>query len=151
MKVILLKDVESLGKKFEVKEVAVGYARNFLFPNKLAELATKQALALLEIRKTKQVVKAEQELGRIQAFISRIQGLELVIPVKMTKDGKIFGSVNPIKISESLKQAGFDVKKSQIILEKPIKEIGEWPVKVSFPHGLETEISVIIEEEGELK
>ena len=93
MKVILLKDVESLGKKFEVKEVAVGYARNFLFPNKLAELATKQALALLEVRKTKQVVKAEQELGRIQAFISRIQGLELVVPVKMTKDGKIFGKV----------------------------------------------------------
>ena len=151
MKIILLKDVESLGKKFEVKEVAVGYARNFLFPNKLAKLATKQALELLEAQKVKQVEKAEQELEQIQALISKIEGLELVVPVKMTKDGRIFGSVNPVKISESLKQAGFNVKKSQIILERPIKEIGEWPVKISFPHGLETEISVIIETEGEPK
>lgn len=147
MKVILLKDIKNLGEKFEIKEVAAGHARNFLIPKGLAKLATKENLKWLEAHKERETQQAEQELKRIQALVSKIDGIEVMIPAKISKDGEIFGSITLAKISEELKDKGFDIKKSQINLEAPIKEIGEWPVKITFSHGLEAEIRVIVEEE----
>lgn len=147
MKVILLKDIEKLGGKFEVKEVADGYARNFLIPNGLVKLATKENLEWLKTQKIAETQKAEEDLKRVQALVSKIDGLEVVFLVKTTKEDKIFGSVNAAKIADKLQEMDFDIKRSQINLESPIKELGECPVKLSFSHGLEAEITVIIEEE----
>lgn len=147
MKVILLKDVESLGERFEIKEVAAGYARNFLFPKGLAKPVTQENLKWLEAQKEIEAEKAEEELKKVQQTVSKIDGMELVMPVKLGKEGKVFGSISAVKIAEQLKEEDFDIKKSQIELEKPIREIGSWPVKISFPHGLEAAIRVIVEEE----
>lgn len=150
MKVILLKDIENLGKKGEVKEVANGYGRNFLLRNKLAKLATKSALIELEEKRKLEAKKAEEELKIIQEIASRVDGQEIEIFVKVKEDDKIYGSITPLKISQALKKRGFNITKGQIKLEEPIKKLGEYPVIVTFDHGLEAEIKLIITEEKEL-
>jgi len=147
MRVVLLEDIENLGKKYEVKEVADGYARNFLIPKGLAKPATEEAIKWAEIQKEIEEKKAEEELKKVQEFASSIEGLEVVIPVKMGEEGQLYESVNAQKISEKLKEMGFEIKKSQILLEEPIRELGEFPIKIHFEHNLEAEIRVIIVEE----
>jgi len=144
MKVILLKDIEKLGKKYEVKRVKNGYARNFLIPKGMAEPATKKALEWVQKQKEIEEKKAEEELKRVQDLASSIDGLELVIPIKIGKKEQLFESITAQKISEKLKDRGFDIKKTQIELEEPIKELGEFPIKIHFEHNLEAEIKIIV-------
>jgi len=151
MRIILLQDVEKIGKKHEVKEVADGFARNFLIPKGLAKPATKEALAWLETQKEIEGKKAEEDLKKIQELASAIDDREITIPVKMGEQDQLFESINSQKISEKLKETGFDVKKNQIDLPEPIKELGEFPVKIKFDHNLEAEIRVIITKEEEEK
>jgi large subunit ribosomal protein L9 len=150
MKVILLKNIEKVGKKYEVKELSPGYVRNFLMPRGLAKMASPSNLEWLERLKNKRSFKAELELKKVQSLVSKIDGLEIEIKVKQNKKGKIFGSIGPSKIAEKLKDMGFRIKKSQIELVSPIKELGEYPVKISFSHGLEAEaVAIVSLEEGE--
>lgn len=151
MKIILLKDVEKLGQKGEVKKVADGYGRNYLIPNKLAVLATKSALAKLEEEKKMEAEKAEEELRFYQEIADQIDGLELEIPVKVGEKGKLFGAVTSSQIAEKIKEQGFEIKKEQIKLKEPIKELGEYEIIIEFPHNLEAEVKVIIVEETEKK
>jgi len=147
MRVILLQDIEKLGKKYDVKEVADGYARNFLIPKGLAKIATKENLKWLETQKEIEVKKAEEELKKVQKTASTIDGQEIIIPVKVGEEGQLFESITSQKIAEKLKELGFDIKKTQIDLIEPIKELGEYPVKIKFEHNLEAEIRIIIVEE----
>lgn len=147
MKVILLKDVQDLGKKYEVKEVKNGHARNFLIPQGLAKTATRQALKWLETRKETIEKEIEEDLKKEQAVASTLDGLELNISVKVGEEGQLFESINAQKLAEKLKEMGFEVKKSKIILEEPIKTLGEFPVKISLEHNLEVEVRVIVVEE----
>jgi len=147
MRVILLKDVENLGKKYEVKEVKNGYARNFLIPQGLVKPATETALIWLETQKEIEAKKAEEELKKIQEKATAIDGQELIIPVKMGEEGQLFESIASQKISEKLKELGFEIKKTQIDLKEPIKELGEFPIKIRLEHNLEAEIKVIVVEE----
>jgi len=144
MKVILLKDVDKIGKKFEIKEVKDGYARNFLLPQNLAKPATEEAIKWLEMQREILEKKAEEDLKKIQGVASAIDDQEVVIAVKVGDEEQLFESVNAQKISEKLKEMGFEVKKSQIELQEPIKEIGEFPVKIKLEHNLEAEIRVIV-------
>lgn len=148
MKVILLQDIENLGKKDEVKEVANGYARNFLLPRKLVMIATKEAIKQLELRKETEAKKAEEELKKIQEIAKNLDGLEIEIPVKIDENGQFYGSITAFKLSKILKEKGYNISKNQIKLEKPIKEVGEYDVVVEFPHGLEAKIKVIVVEEA---
>jgi len=145
----LLNDVEKIGKKFDVKEIKNGYARNFLIPKGLAKPATKEALEWLKVQKEIMEKKAEESLKGFQQTVSAIDGQEVIVSVKVGDEGQLFESVTAQKISERLKEMGFDIKKSQLELESPIKEVGEFPVKVKFEHNLEAEIRVIIAEEKE--
>jgi large subunit ribosomal protein L9 len=147
MRVILLQDVEKLGKKYDIKEVKNGYARNFLIPKGLAKPATKEAMKWLETQKEIEAKKAEEELKKIQDQASAIDGQEVVIPVKVGENGQLFESITTQKISEKLKEMGFEIKKTQIDLTEPIKQLGEFPVKIKFEHNLEAEIKVIVIEE----
>lgn len=147
MRVILLKDIENLGKKYEIKEVKTGYARNFLIPKGLVKMATQENLKQLEKEKEEAVLRAEEELKRIQALAGTIDGQEIVIPVKIGKEDQLFESITVQKIYEKLKELGFDVKKSQINLSEPIKNLGEFPVKIKLDHNLEAEITVTVTEE----
>ncbi len=147
MKVILLQDIENLGKKYEIKKVADGYARNFLIPKGLAKKATKEALLWLETQKEIEVKKAEEELKKVQDLASAIDGQEIIIPAKIGEEGQLFGSITSQRISEKLKELGFEIKKNQIELSEPIKELGEFSLKIKFEHNLEAEIRVIVIEE----
>ena len=149
MKVILLKDVDKIGKKFEVKEVKSGYARNFLIPQGLAKPATEEVLIWLETQKEIEEKKAEDGLKKVQEVASSIDDQEVIIPVKIGDEGQLFESVNAQKIADKLKEAGFDIKKTQIELAEPIKDPGEYPIKIKFEHNLEAEITVIVQKEEE--
>jgi len=156
MKVILLQDIENLGKKDDVKNVADGYARNFLLPKKMAVLATPSELKQLEGRKKIEAEKSEEELKALQEVVTQIDGLEIEIPAKVGEDGKLYGSITDSQIAQKLKEnlslsgvlpEGFDIKPEQIQLAEPIKEIGESEVVIGFAHGLEAKVKVIVVEE----
>ena len=147
MKVILLQDVDKVGKKFEIKTVADGYARNFLFPRDLAKQATPETIEWLEMQKELLATKSEEELKHVQGLASGLDDLEVPIAVKVGEEGQLFEAINAQKIAERLKGMGHEVKKSQIKLQKPLKETGEFPVRVLLEHNLEAEIRVIITEE----
>ena len=147
MRVVLLQDVEKVGKKFEVKEVAQGYARNFLFARNLAKPATSKVLEWLEMQKKLFEQKAEEELKSIQELASSLDDLEVPLAVKVGEEGQLFESINAQKIAERLKELGYEVRKNQIKLQEPLKETGEFPVKIVFEHNLEAEIRVIVTEE----
>ena len=149
MKVVLLKDVEKLGKKYEVKDVKDGYARNLLIPQGAAKPATEQVLRWVETQKEIEAKKSEGELTKIQELASTIDGLEVIMNVKVGEEGQLFESITVTKIAEKLKELGYEIKKSQIVLEKPIKEVCETPVKIKLDHNLEPEIKIIISSEEE--
>ena len=147
MRIILLQDIENVGKKYEIKEVADGYARNFLIPKGLAKPATEEALKWLETQKEIEAKKAEEELKKVQEKATAIDGQEIIISVKIGEEGQLFESITSQKISEKLKEIGFEIKKTQIDLIEPIKELGEYLIKIKFEHNLEAEIRVIVIEE----
>ncbi len=147
MLVILLQDLPKVGNKYDIKEVADGYARNFLIPKNLAKEATEQALKWVALQKEIALKRVEEDLKGIQTRASDIDGVEITLPVKVGDEGQLFESIGQQKIAEKLKEAGFDVKKNQIMLEIPLKELGEFPIKLKFDHNLEAEIKVIITEE----
>lgn len=146
MRVILLQDIENLGKKYEIKDVKNGYARNFLLPKGLAKIATEEVLKWLETQKEIIEKKAGEELKKTEEAVSKIDGMEVIIPVKIGEKDQLFEKITNQKISEKLKEMGFEIKKSQIELKEPLEELGEFSIKVKFEHNLEAEIRVIITE-----
>lgn len=144
MKVILIQDIQKLGKAGDVKDVAAGYARNFLFPRKLARLVTQKNLREVEKIKLAQELKAKLDLEAVEKLVESLDGYELVIPGKIKDEGKLYGSISDSVIAKELKKQGFDVGKSQIKLNDSIKEMGDYEVVVSFDHGLEANIKVSV-------
>lgn len=147
MKIILIQDVDKLGKKYDIKVVADGYARNFLIPKKMAKLADAKNVKYMENQKKGQEVKAEQALEAVEAIVSSVDGEEITISVKTGEKNELFQSVTAKKISDELKKKKISIKPDQIDLTNPIKELGEFPVKIKFDHNLEAEIKVIITQE----
>jgi large subunit ribosomal protein L9 len=144
MKVILLQDVAELGKKYDVKEVPDGYGRNFLLPQKLAKQANRESMASLDKQKLDKEHKAEEDLKKVQIIASELDGREIEFIIKTGDEGQLFESINQLKIAKKLKENGFDIKKDQINLKDAIKEVGEFPIKITLDQGLETEIRLII-------
>ncbi len=147
MRVILLQDIDNIGKKYEVKEIKDGYARNFLIPKGLAKPATKETLRLLEEEKAKKEEKAKEELKEAQEIASKLEGIEVIIPVKIGEEGQLFEKITAQKISERLKELGFEINKNQVDLLEPIEELGEFQAKIKLNHNLESDINLIISEE----
>ncbi len=147
MKIILKKDVPGTGKKGEVKEVADGFARNFLLKQDLAEVASGGALRSLaeDVRKQKKV--NEHELKEYQKIAAALDGVEIEMTEKVSSQGVLYAAVGPQKLAKLIKdQIGVIVKSSQIHIPHAIKELGEHTVMAVFGHGLEAEIRVRVEE-----
>ncbi len=149
MKVILMKDVPNIGKKDEVKEVADGYARNFLIPKKLAKIATSEELMRLEEKIKQKAQLAEADLQATEQMVAMLDGQEIEIKAKADKNGKLYGAINEAKIIKALKERGFKIAKKQIRLEQPIKELGDYDITIEFPHNLEANIKLAVIEEIE--
>jgi len=143
MKVILLEKVTGLGDVDAIKDVADGYAVNFLFPRHLAVLASPRAMADLKAAQHRKEKEAETDLREMQSLASRLDGLALTLTEKTNDAGFLYAAVGSQKIADTLKSKGFDISKNQIIV-KPLKETGEFPVLVKLRHGLEAKLSIII-------
>ncbi len=146
MKVILLKNVEGLGERNEIKEVSGGYARNYLLAKNLARPASKEALADLEQMKATRTKEAAEELSQAQELAARLDGQEIEIKAKVSEGDKLYAAINKEKIAKELGARGFKVKKDQVGLETPIKTLGEHEVNISLDHGLEVKIKLLIQE-----
>ena len=148
MKVILLADVKSVGKKGQVVDVADGYGQNFLIPRKLASPATAGAVK----RRTKEMVdqssKKARELEAAEAIAEKLGSKPLTIKVKVGDGGKLFGSVTSSDIASAVKaEFGESVDKKKIHLPKPIREIGEHQVKARLYKGVQAVLKVKVEAE----
>ncbi len=147
MRIILLKDVKNLGKTDDVKEVACGYARNFLFPRGLAVNASEKKLLELRRKLEAKTKIAEAEAKIAKELVKKLAGFKLEISSKIGKTGKLFGSITPLKITKLLLKEGFEVKKEQIILKGPIKELGKYDIIIDLGHELKEKVRVIVKEE----
>ena len=149
MKLILLQNVEGLGKEGEIKEVAVGYARNFLIPRGLAEEATDDLIAQMEKRKEKEAKVAEADLEKTEKLASELDGREIEIFAKVSEEGRLYAAITPAKVSAELKKIGHNIASGQIEIKEPIKELGEHEIKINLPHGLESRITLIVKSQQE--
>ncbi len=148
MKVVLTKDVKNLGKAGEVKEVADGYARNFLFKNNLAVLATKQAVLQAEKKREAEQRKREELLKELKSKAEKINGLKLKTFLKVSDDGGVFGSVSAQDIVDLVSQkTGITLETKNIVLEKKIKTLGEHKIKVKLSPEVEAEFTLVVEKE----
>jgi large subunit ribosomal protein L9 len=133
MKVILLQDVKAQGKKGEILNVSDGYARNFLFPKKLAVEATAQAINEAKNKESSKQYKVETEKAQAKELAEKINGLMLYIAVPCGSDQKLYGSVTSKEIAEKLQQtSGITIDKRKIMLEKPIKNYGIYTLDVKL-------------------
>lgn len=125
MKVILLQDVKSLGKKGELVEVSDGYARNFIFPKKLGMEATNANMNDLKLRKANEEKVAAENLAKAQALKEEIETKTIAVSIKSGEGGKVFGSVTGKEIAQAAKeQYGYDIDKKKIVLKDAIKTFG---------------------------
>lgn len=147
MKVILLKDIKNIGKKWDVKHVSDGYARNYLMPRGMARLASQDALDELDDELRKREMLATEELGATQAIAEGLDGLDVYVRVKADESGTVYGGVSTKTIAAALADMGVTVEEKAIKLKEPIKELGEYQVTIELEYGLEAEIKVIVEGE----
>ena len=146
MKVILLQDVERFGKAGDVKEVRNGYGFNFLLPRGLAEFATPQAVKQRERLIAKRRKELESSVIDFKTKATELEGKSVTIKSKAEKE-KLFGSVGREEIAVALKEAGIEVDAKIIVIEKPFKEIGTFPVEANFGHGVKAIFTVVVEAE----
>ena len=145
MKVILLKKVKGLGEKYDTKEVADGYARNFLLPQNLAEISTPERAAIMKERKAKEIGDAQKDLERVEALAEKLEMLEIIVKAKAQEDGTLYGSVGPKEIAAAVKKHHTSIDERQISIKNPIKKLGDHEAIVNLNHGLEAPITVTVE------
>jgi large subunit ribosomal protein L9 len=144
MKVILKSNVDHLGRAGEVKEVAIGYARNFLLPRKLAEPATASALKYWEKGKEKRAAVVSAEVKVAKELAEKLSGLNLTFSMPASEEGKLFGSVGKTDVLKSLKAAGYDVPKNSVRLETALKTTGEHEVELRLQPEVSAKVKVTV-------
>lgn len=146
MRVIFLKDVAGVARKREIKEVAEGYARNFLLRRGLAIQATDAAIRNIEGEQARKTAQIEEEKARFQEYAEQLVAAPLILKVMAGEKGKTFGSVSHAEIADELKKRGIMIEKSWLSRES-LKTVGEHAMTVRFPHGIRGEIRIILEKE----
>lgn len=147
MKVVLTQDVKSQGKKGDMIDVSEGYARNFLFPKKLAVVADGKVMNELKNKESAQKFKIETETKEAKALAEKLDGISLVISLTAGNDGKPYGSVTSKEIAESLESAHkITIDKRKIVLDKPIRAFGAYTLDVKLYTGVVGKIHVTVTE-----
>jgi len=146
MKVIFLQDVARVGKRHDIKEINDGYAMNFLFPRKLAELATPSAIAELEKRKKNIEIEREVQEELLLKNLEEIKGKVVHLKAKADEKGHLFSKIHNKDIVDEMKREHHaDINEEFITLEKPIKEIGEHDIPIVIK-GKKSSFKLIIEQ-----
>ena len=147
MKVILLSDVKGTGKKGELVNVNDGYARNFLFPKKLAKEASAQALNELKNAQEAQAFKKKTEEEAARKTAAALEGKSVKLTAKAGNGGRLFGAVTTKEIAEGLKaQFGLDIPKQKLVLDEPIKAFGTYEVKAKLGFEVSGVVKVTVTE-----
>ena len=149
MRVVFLDDVEGVARAGEIKNVADGYARNFLLPRKLAAAASSATVQQAEARA--RVLAREQEKvdEAARQVAGKLEGISIVIPARAGQEGRLFGSVTASDIAEAVSaRAGTAVEHRQVGLEQPIKELGTYEVGVVLTRNVRAQVSVEVAPEG---
>lgn len=148
MKVILTGDVEKLGKSGELKEVAEGYARNFLLPRKLAVPAAGGAFRAWQHDIASREDKRKREREEAEIAATRIGSTTLTMGVKVGEGGKLYGSITAKDIADALGRRGIVVDRHKIDLEEPLKTLGTYKVAIKVFPGLTPEVTIAVEPKG---
>ena len=147
MKVILLEDVKSLGKKGQIVNVSDGYARNMILPKKIGVEATSKNLNDLKLRKANEEKVAQENLDAAKAFAEELSTKEVILTLKVGEGGRTFGSVSSKEISEAAKkQLNLDIDKKKLQLENPIRNLGVTNVPVRLHPKVTGSLKVWVKE-----
>ncbi len=148
MRVVFLDDVDGIARAGEVKNVADGYARNFLLPRKLAAAATTSTMQQADA-KAKAIAKEEEKRDAVaQAIVDKISGSPLVLKAKVGEEGRLFGSITSSDIAEAINaRGGGSIEHRQISLEAPIKQVGSHEVSVSLTRNVKATVTIEVEAE----
>lgn len=148
MKVILRQNVDTLGKAGDLVKVADGYARNFLIPKGLAAEASGKNLKVFEHEKRRILLMADKLQKQAEETAAKLGGLTCTIARRVGEQEKLFGSVGAKDIAEALAAQGADIEKKNILLDEPIKSLGEFPVRIRLGAGVTAEIKVVVAAES---
>ncbi len=149
MKVILLQDVKTLGKKDQIVDINDGYARNFILPKKLGIEATPANLNSLKLQKANEAKIAAENLANAKAYAEELSKLTVVVGMKAGEGGKAFGSVSSKEIVEAAKkQHNVELDKKKVVLPEAIKSFGTYEVTVKLHPEVQAKIKVKVEENG---
>ena len=147
MKVILIEEVKSLGKKGQMVNVSDGYARNMLFPKKLGVEATPKNINDLKLQKAHEEKVAKENLEAAKAFKAELETKQVTVAIKVGDNGRTFGSVSTKEISEAAKsQLGYDIDKKKMQLANPIRELGTTLVPIKLHTQVTAELKVVVKE-----
>ena len=148
MKVILLQDVKSLGKKGDTVNVNDGYARNFIIPKKLGVEATGANVNDLKLQKANQAKVEKEQFENAKALGEKIESISIVVPIKVGEGGKAFGAVTGKEIAKALKdQHGLDIDKKKIALSDSLKSVGSFDVPIKLHTKVTAALKVHVEPE----
>ena len=147
MKVILKEDVQNLGQQGDVVEVKSGYARNYLMPQKLAVLFTKQQKKSIEEAQRVEERKLEREKDQLESVLKQVENLSLSLKMQSEEDSKLFGSVTKLDIVKLLEENGITVDKKYVDLSSPIKTLGEHKVNIMFTKEMSASFTLTVEKE----
>lgn len=145
MKVILQKDVKEVGKVGDLVNVSEGFARNFLFPRKLAVEATEKRVKEWEHLKRVADAKKKKAVAERQALLNKINGVTVSFKVQAGDNDKLFGTITTTDISKELEKAGFSVDRRDIHIGEPIKVLGQHKAVIRYTEGLEAKVQISVE------
>lgn len=147
MKVVLLQDVKAQGKKNDIVEVSEGYARNFLFPKKLAIPADAKAINDIKNKKSSEAHKIEVERAKAKELADKLNETAVKIMAEAGKDGKFYGAITSKDIAEALKaQFGYEVDKRKVVLDAPIKAFGSYKIDIKLYQDISGKVTVSVVE-----
>lgn len=141
MKIILLQDVKGLGKVGDIKDVSEGYARNFLFPKKLATVGNEGAIKGVRLKKEEELAQQKAEESLMRALAKKLAKEKITIKTK-AKSGKLFGSITKKQIVDELKKSHLEVSEKCIIMKEVIKRTGTYRIGIKLSAQVETKIEL---------
>ncbi|MCY0880727.1 MAG: 50S ribosomal protein L9, partial [Firmicutes bacterium] len=142
MRVILLEDIKGNGKKGDIIEVKDGYARNYLFPKKLASEATQAKEQAIRARQEKERRQQQEDLKQMKAYAAQLNGQKVVLRAHAGEEGRLFGAITNADVADVLKEQGWDVDRKKIELPQAIRHLGEYEADLHLYPAVECKITV---------